>query len=70
VERSARRLAPSERDLARLVYSTNTLFEPTEAENPHGYTRFRAWALLSHGGDLSAAAKAAQAMRKRQEVAA
>jgi hypothetical protein len=52
------------------VYSTNTLFEPTEAENPHGYTRFRAWALLSHGGDLSAAAKAAQAMRKRQEVAA
>jgi hypothetical protein len=52
------------------VYSPNTLFEPTEAGNPHGYTRFRAWALLNHGGDLSAAAKAAQAMRKRREVAA
>jgi hypothetical protein len=40
------------------VYSTNTPFEPTTAGDPHGYTRFRAWAVLTHGGDLSAAAKA------------
>jgi hypothetical protein len=39
------------------VYSTNTPFEPTEAGNVHGYTRFRAWAVLNHNGDLSAAAR-------------
>ena len=52
------------------VYSTNTVFEVTEAEVPHGYTRFRAWAVLKFGGDLSAAARAARAMRKGREVAA
>jgi hypothetical protein len=45
------------------VYSTNTPFEPTEAGRPHGYTRFRAWAVLEHGGDLSAAARAAAQLR-------
>jgi hypothetical protein len=40
------------------VYSTNTPFEPTEASTPRGYTRFRAYAVLNHGGDLSAAARA------------
>jgi hypothetical protein len=40
------------------VYSTNTPFEPTEAGNPHGYTKFRAYAVLNHRGDLSAAARA------------
>jgi hypothetical protein len=39
------------------VYSTNTPFEVTEAGNPKGYTKFRAYAVLSHGGDLSAAAR-------------
>jgi hypothetical protein len=40
------------------VYSTNTPFEVTEPSNPHGYTRFRAFAILNHCGDLSAAARA------------
>lgn len=39
------------------VYSDNTPFEPTTAGDPHGYTRFRAWAVLNHDGDLSAAAR-------------
>jgi len=39
------------------VYSTNTPFDVTEPGNVHGYTRFRAWAVLNHGGDLSAAAR-------------
>ena len=39
------------------VYTTNTEFEYTEANSPHGYTRFRAWAVLDHGGDLKAAAR-------------
>jgi hypothetical protein len=40
------------------VYSTNTPFVPTEAGNPHGYTKFRAYAELNHNGDLRAAARA------------
>jgi hypothetical protein len=46
------------------VYTTNTALEPTGAGDPHGYTKFRAWAELEHGGDLSAAARAARARRK------
>jgi hypothetical protein len=40
------------------VYSPNTPFDVTEASNPRGYTRFRAYAVLNHGGDLRAAARA------------
>ena len=40
------------------VYSTSTAFTPTYPQEPHGYTKFRAWATLNHGGDLSAAARA------------
>jgi hypothetical protein len=40
------------------VYSQATEFEPTEAQTPHGYTKFRALAVLEHGGDLSTAARA------------
>jgi hypothetical protein len=40
------------------VYSTNTPFEVTEAGDPHGYTKFRAYAVLNHNGDMSAAARA------------
>jgi len=47
------------------VYSTSTTFEVTEAGDVHGYTRFRAWAVLNHRGDLSAAARAAQGLRDR-----
>jgi len=40
------------------VYSAATPFEPTEAGAPRGYSRFRAYAVLEHGGDLRAAARA------------
>ena len=40
------------------VYSTNTVFDVTEPGNPHGYTKFRAFAVLDHGGNMSAAARA------------
>ena len=52
------------------VYSSNTPLEPTEPGDPHGYTRFRAWAVLQHGGNLSAAARAAKELRDRQQVSA
>jgi hypothetical protein len=45
------------------VYSPNTVFEVTELERPRGYTKFRAYALLCHGGDLSAAAGTARDLR-------
>ena len=45
------------RDGCLFVYSTNTPFDVTEPGEPHGYTRFRAYAVLDHGGDLSAAAR-------------
>lgn len=45
------------------VYSSSTPFEVTEDGNPHGYTRFGAWALLAHHGDKSAAARAARVER-------
>lgn len=40
------------------VYSPNTPFPVTEAGDVHGITRFRAYAVLNHGGDMSAAARA------------
>jgi hypothetical protein len=40
------------------VYSPNTPFEVTETSQPVGYTRFRAYAVLEHNGDLKAAARA------------
>ena len=40
------------------VYSTSTVFEATSVGDPHGYTRFRAFAALNFGGDLSSAARA------------
>jgi Bifunctional DNA primase/polymerase, N-terminal len=42
------------------VYSAATAFQPTEAGAPHGYSRFRAYAVLNHGGDLRATARALQ----------
>jgi Bifunctional DNA primase/polymerase, N-terminal len=39
------------------VWSTSTVFEPSTAGDPHGYTRFRAYAELSHDGDMKAAAR-------------
>jgi hypothetical protein len=38
------------------VYTTSTVLPITEAGSPKGLTRFRAHALLNHGGDLRAAA--------------
>jgi hypothetical protein len=43
------------------VYSQATAFEATEASHPHGYTKLRALAVLEHGGDLAAAARAVRA---------
>jgi Bifunctional DNA primase/polymerase, N-terminal len=43
------------------VYSAATPFQPTEAGAPHGYSKFRAYAVLEHGGDLRAAAQALRA---------
>jgi hypothetical protein len=40
------------------VWSTSTVFDVSEESNPKGYTKFRAYALLNHGGDMSAAARA------------
>jgi hypothetical protein len=42
------------------IYSQATSFQPTEAGAPRGYSRFRAYAVLEHGGDLRAAARALQ----------
>jgi hypothetical protein len=42
------------------VYSHATPFQATEAGAPHGYTKFRAFAVLAHRGDLRAAARALQ----------
>jgi hypothetical protein len=47
------------------VYSTNTPFEVTEPDDPKGYTRFAAYALLSFAGDQS---KAASEARTRQRA--
>ena len=43
------------------VYSPNTPFDVTETEQPKGYTKFRAYAVLDHNGDLKAAAQALRA---------
>jgi hypothetical protein len=40
------------------VYSPNTPFDVTEAGHPKGYTKFKAYAILNHAGDMSAAARA------------
>lgn len=45
------------------VYSGNTDFEMTSEGDPHGYTRFKALALLGHQGDQSAAARQARYLR-------
>lgn len=42
------------------VYSSNTDFEVTTDGDPHGYTPFAAYALLYHGDDQRAAARAAR----------
>lgn len=40
------------------VYSTSTDFEATLPGKPCGYSKFRAYAVLTHGGDMRAAARA------------
>lgn len=42
------------------VWSPNTPFEPSESGDPHGYTKFRAYAILNHNGDMSATAQVLQ----------
>ncbi len=43
------------------VYSQATPFEATEAGAPHGYSKFRAYAVLEHAGDQRAATRALRA---------
>lgn len=45
------------------VYTPNTDFDETTDNDPNGYTRFKAWALLEFDGDGSAAARAACELR-------
>jgi replicative DNA helicase len=45
------------------VYTDQTDFDQTEADEPHGYTKFRAYAELHHSGNMSDAARAAREMR-------
>ena len=40
------------------VWSTSTVFDLSEPGYPQGYTKFRAFAVLEHNGDMSAAARA------------
>jgi hypothetical protein len=46
------------------VYSPNTPFDVTEASNPKGYTKFKAYAVLNHDGDMSTAARALTAVSR------
>ncbi|KUH86477.1 MULTISPECIES: bifunctional DNA primase/polymerase [unclassified Mycobacterium] len=45
------------------VYSTSTDFDTTRPGEPQGYSRFAAYAVLNHGGDMKAAARS---LRRRQ----
>jgi len=49
------------------VFSPNTAFEPTSGGDPHGYTKFRAYAVLEHEGDMKNAARALGAEREAGE---
>lgn len=50
------------------VYSTTPGLPVTETGTRHGLTRFRAFTLLEHRGDSSAAARAARQLRNVEEV--
>lgn len=52
------------------VYSPNTVFEVTAPGNPHGYTKFAAYAALEHRGDQAAAARAARTIKTGPSAAA
>jgi hypothetical protein len=39
------------------VYLPNTPFDVTESGEPNGYTKFKAYAVLNFGGDMSTAAR-------------
>lgn len=56
-------LSATVRDGSLYVYSQNTVFEPTEEGDPHGYDKFAAWAELNHAGNLKEAARAAHRLR-------
>ena len=45
------------------VYTESTVFEPTSPSDVNGYTKFKAYAEMHHGGGMSAAAKAARELR-------
>ena len=45
------------------VYSSNTLLDETEEGDPAGHTKFKAWSMLEHNGDMSASARVARELR-------
>lgn len=47
------------------VYTPNTPFDVTYPDDPHGYTLFRAMAVLDHAGDLSAAGRVARRLKEK-----
>jgi len=62
-------LSATVRDGSLYVYSQNTVFEPTEEGDPHGYDKFAAWAELNHHGNLKDAAREAHRLRGDPEPA-
>jgi hypothetical protein len=50
-------------------YSPNSGLPVTEPGHAEGLTKFRAFAILEHGGDLSAAARAARGLLRRTSAA-
>jgi len=49
------------------VYSTNTDYKDTEASDPNGYTKFKAYATSHHGGDMSAAGRSLRERKNADE---
>jgi replicative DNA helicase len=45
------------------VYSANTMLNETEEGDPAGHTKFKAWSMLEHDGDMSASARIARELR-------
>jgi hypothetical protein len=56
--RATSKVSATIRNGCLFVYSPNTQFDVTEPGNACGYTKFRAYAVLDHNGDMSAAARA------------
>lgn len=52
------------------VYSPNTDYDETEPSSPNGYTKFKAYAVSQHHGDMSAAGRAARILKDGEPIRA